>query len=211
MKTFSRFLCVVVVGACVQGSALPILTGNLLSDSGFESGSPIPSGQGGWQLLNGSSFSLDYARSGRWSLKSPSPGSPGVAPALQFVPATVGMNYELSAWVYLPTTLTFSDIAYVNLLFVDASLYPVPNGGAIVTFGNASPAGTWMQASVTGVAPAGTVYALANLALDYLGPESNGDVVYFDDVSLVQVPEPALTVFGTSAAAMFWAMQRRRS
>jgi len=211
MKAFLRFLGIILVCSCLQTSAVAVLTGNLLSDPGFESGTPVPSGMGGWEVLNGATF-LNPAHSGTWSLRAPCPATPGTATALQYVPATVGTDYQLSAWYYTPLPLPNNDIAYVYLLFVDASLNGVPNGSGIVTFNNGSPTGAWTHVSVDAVAPAGAVYALTVLSFyNFSSPSSDGSFVAFDDVSLVQVPEPACAGFAILAAAGMGTFKRRRS
>jgi hypothetical protein len=210
MKASLRLTCVALVCSCIQVSAVVLTPGNLLSDPGFESGTPVPSGMGGWQVVNGALFS-NPAHSGTWSLRAPCPASPSAASALQYVPATVGSDYQLSAWYYTPTTLPNNDIAYVYLLFVDASLNSVPNGSGIVTFVSGSPPGAWTHVTTDAVAPAGAVYALTVLAFDnFLSPSSDGSFVTFDDVALVQVPEPAFACFGILAAAGGWVLKRRR-
>jgi hypothetical protein len=180
---------------------------NLLSDPGFESGTPLPGMIGGWAMVVDAAFSQAYHRSGAWSMENyynPA-GFHGVS--LQAVAATPGADYTLAGWAFTPNTLSSSSsLGLLILSFTDA------NGGLIgqyltsASLDSASPANTWVQLSVDGTAPANAASVIAETTLWNPGP---GDAVYFDDLSLTVVPEPsALTVL--SAGLGLGLLGRRR-
>lgn len=173
-------------------NAQPVVSPNLLSDPGFESGMPVPSGIGGWATVVDAAFSQTYHRSGAWSMENYySPGGfHGVSD--QETTVTPGADYSLTGWALTPNALSsITSQGYLILFFADA------NGAVLGQFltsaplNNAAPANTWTQLSVDGTAPANAVSVYAETTLWNPGP---GDAVYFDDLSLTIVPEPSAWV-----------------
>jgi hypothetical protein len=162
---------------------------NLLSDPGFESGMPVNTGIGGWWTVVDAAFSQTYHHSGAWSMENyyDPAGFHGVS--VQQVAANPGADYSLTGWAYSPNTLSSStSLGFVILAFLDANNYLIGQYLASAPLDNTSPANTWIQLSVNGIAPANTTSMIAETTLWNPGL---GDTIYFDDLSLTVVPEPS--------------------
>jgi hypothetical protein len=173
-----------------------LYSGNLLADPGFESGTIVSSGSGGWNALNGSGFSQDYAHSGSWSMKAAYDGIYSHSFSAQGISSVPGSLYTLTGWAYLPNSLGESSSAYMLLAFVTAKGEMIFNASAFLD--GSSPVQTWIPLSVFVPVPANVASMSVVLNLWNATP---GAVVYFDD--LVLTPEPSslalagLGLFGT--------------
>jgi len=184
---------------------------NLLADPGFESGTVVSKASGGWNVIN-SNFSEDYARSGPWSMRSPYDPSEFNAPALQFVGASPGQEYSASAWALTPSALPAGLKGGLIVFFLDA------NGGLLGGYNGApemvdenTPAGAWVPLAIDLTAPPQAASIYVEVTLFSLAPKPLpiGPAIYFDDVSLVAVPEPASTAIGALAGVALCCLRRR--
>jgi len=184
---------------------------NLLADPGFESGVFSPNS---WSAVNAAAFSHDYSHGGVWSLKD-AYDSNGIGPVVggtQVVPGFPGLTYSLSAWALIPAALNggqglllidFQDSNHQLINYNGAVFYTV---GALTT----SPTQTWNFLSGSVTAVPGTAYVQVIAELFNLGSPSPNNVVYFDDVSLTQVPEPAgLALICLGVGAFAHGLRRR--
>ena len=191
---------------------------NLLSDPGFESGTPVPSGVGGWQTFNGAVFSTAEAYTGVYSMLLSGPGGYTVPGSVEFFASSPGAEYDLTGYGFLA-----SPISGTGAGFVQISFFSGPNGtgtdlGTVETPGNAltsnkltssSPTGTWTLLD-TGIAeaPAGTESVGAyTLVLD----PSTTTTAYFDDLSFVTVPEPSSCALASMGVGAFFLWRRQRN
>jgi hypothetical protein len=187
---------------------------NLLTDPGFESGTPVPSGVGGWEPFNGAEFSTEQAFNGAYSMKLIANNS--VPGAFQTLPATPGEAFTLTGYALAPVALAGPEPAFggIQVSFFDAGgndlgTVETPGAAAADFRGVNDPAGDfvtgeWEFLSVTATAPAGAVKIQAfPIYIDFSGNEQG---IYVDDMTLV--PEPAsLTLLGACGLALFF---RRR-
>ncbi|MGH7989100.1 MAG: PEP-CTERM sorting domain-containing protein [Limisphaerales bacterium] len=189
---------------------------NLLTDPGFESGTAVSGGIGGWTPFNGAAFSTNYALGGSYSMDDTGGGGYTVPGSYQYIAATAGDSYLLTGWGYIPTALTGASVGELQITFTDSSFN---NLGTVQTSpGNAlgstpeidssSPTGTWIEMSVLATAPADTAYIEPfTLVLD-----ATPTTVYFDDLTLTQVPEPStLALAGMALGIPFYFLRRRNS
>ncbi|HXR49309.1 MAG TPA: PEP-CTERM sorting domain-containing protein [Candidatus Limnocylindrales bacterium] len=232
MKMFPK----VITGAIGLAGALAISTlttqaQNLLVDGSFENGTftgnPIGlSGPGyvdqGWANNFGGATptqSSAYAESGTYSLLTYNAqfnnwnpvGTYQVVDGLNVgQPITVAQQYSLSVYAMAPTALsgTYGTPIDIQLQFFNAALGNVQTTetgwsalGAI---------GTWQKYTVTGIAPAGAVYAAPYLMFMDNG-QTTTDNVYFDNAVLVAVPEPAtIALLGMGLALPLYLIRRRK-
>jgi hypothetical protein len=195
-----------------------VASANLLADPGFESGTPVPGGIGGWEPFNGAAFSMAQAYSGIWSMEMITTNN--VPGAFQVLPASPGDVFTLTGFGLAPVQLvagpdqaafggiqfTFFDAAGTDLGTVEtgpglaAADFRGPNEAA----GDFTP-GVWEPLSVTATAPAGTVTVQAfPIYIDFSG---NTQGIYVDDMALV--PEPtSLTLLGACGLVLI-GMRRR--
>jgi hypothetical protein len=196
---------------------------NILSDPGFEAGSPPADGNtfDGWSIWSSVfTFSQDYARSGLWSMKCAAGPDPFFfGGCLEFTAAVPGTSYNLSGWGFSPTPLTSFGRGLLEITFLDSSFISVgtvetgpPNPPYSVfqdspAIDGSMPADTWTPLSETATAPANAAYAWVGiLASTYPEP----DAIYFDDLSLSPIPEPSsLVILGLGALA--FVVSRRRT
>jgi hypothetical protein len=162
---------------------------NLLTDPGFESGTPLSSAMGGWATVVDSAFSQTYDHSGLWSMDCYYDSADSHGVSVQGVAATPGTQYTLTGWGYTPNTLGSGSSGFLILFFSDANgrLLGAYNMSDI-QISSTSPANTWIQMSETHTAPAGTAFVYAETTIWDPAP---GDAVYFDDLNLTAVPEPS--------------------
>jgi hypothetical protein len=209
--------CIKIVGISIATSVAFAAQANLLSDPGFESGTVVPSGMGGWATFNGAAFSTAYARTGAYSMVDSGPGGYHVPGSFQYDPATPGVSYLLTGYAFIPTALSSaSDQGFLQITFVDSTTtqdlgtVQTSPGHALVStpiVNNSSPTGTWIFMSEIATAPANTAYAEPfTLVLDADAPTT----VYFDDLSLTVVPEPStLALMGVGLIAPFILRRRK--
>jgi PEP-CTERM motif len=198
---------------------------NLLVDPGFESGTAVPSGIGGWAPVNGAAFSTTVARTGTESMFDNGPGGGFSVPlSFQYVSATAGSQYDLTGFGLFTTApaadSTGNSYGALQITFWSGANGTGSNLGTVQTTpGNAlvsnkinstSPTGQWIALD-TGIvtAPAGAQSAEAFTIVVNNLPVS----AYFDDISLVQVvPEPStLVLAGMALGIPFYFIRRRNS
>jgi hypothetical protein len=210
MKTAPKLL----FGASCLATVLALGTStiqaqNLLADPGFET-------QTGWTLFNGAAYSTNYAHSGSWSMLDATVNN--VPGSFQQLAASPGMKFDLTGYALTPTPLlgspafgivqiTYFDSANNNLGTVETS--PGNAKTSAQVNGGTTP-GVWTFLD-TGIAtaPANTAYLQAfTLYVDFSG---NPQGVYFDDLSLVQIPEPSsLALLGLGLLSLPFAIRRRK-
>jgi hypothetical protein len=217
MKNLSESLAVCAAAAMAALTVAPSTTQaqNLLADPDFASGASVAAGVGGWTTFNGAAFSTDFTLGPTsYSMKDAGTGGYTVPGSYQYVAATPGASYLLTGYAYIPSALTGASEGFLQVTFVDST--KADNLGTVQTSpGNAlastpiisssSPTGTWIEMSEIATAPANTAYIEPfTLVLD-----ANPTTVYFDQLSLTQVPEPssvALVGFGLLGV---WRSRRR--
>ena len=175
--------------------ASPPACPNLLVDPDFASGTVYPSGIGGWGTFNGAAFSTDYTYGPTtYSMEDSGGGGYSVPGSYQIVPATPGTAYLLTGYAYIPTALTGASEGFLQATFFDNSgdnlgtVQTSPGNALLSTpvIDSSSPTGTWIELSEIVTAPADTATIQAfTLVLD-----ASPTVVYFDELSLIQLATP---------------------
>jgi hypothetical protein len=216
MKMFSK----VIAGAFGVAAALALTSSaqaqNLLSDPGFESGTP-GSGTGNWGVFNGAAFSTAQAHTGTYSMLDSGPGGYTVPGSVQFLSSSAGLTYDLTGYGDATAALTGASQGFLQVTFFSGAGGTGSNLGTVATSpGNAqasnpitssSPTGTWIPLSETVTAPAGT----ASIAVYTLVLDATATSVAFDDLSLTQVPEPSvLALLGMGLALPLYLIRRRK-
>ena len=168
---------------------------NLLADPVFASGTPVAGGIGGWTPFNGAAFSTNYTYGPTtYSMEDSGGGGYSVPGCYQIVAATPGTAYLLTGYGYIPTALTGASEGFLQATFYDSSgdnlgtVQTSPGNALLSTpvINSTSPTGTWIEMSEIVTAPANTATMEAfTLVLD-----ANPTVVYFDELSLIQLPTP---------------------
>ena len=206
---------------------------NLLVNGSFENAggftaNPITIGtvNSGWALF-GASAQTDMAA----SVDSPQQGSFALieqnAPGNNWNPAgayqivggiAAGTTYSFSGFYLADAnqTGTFTTPVCFQIGFQDASLAnlgtvelgPGNNVGGF-TLGAAA-LDTWYGATVTATAPAGSVYAVV-YAMYMSNGQTATDSIYYDNFSLVAVPEPTLFALAGTGLALGLGLLRRRN
>jgi hypothetical protein len=169
---------------------------NILVDPSFEL--QTPPGSGGWSLFNGAAFSTDVAHTGTHSMKDFTANN--VPGSFEQFPAAPGQQWEVTGFGLTPAVLvgnpgfgivqfSFFDAANNNLGTVETG---AGNAKTSAQVNSASPLNQWIALD-TGIAtaPANTAFVQAfTIVVDFNSPPA-GEGVYFDDLTLQQVPEPA--------------------
>lgn len=191
VRLLSGLYCIVFALTTITSSAQ-----NILVDPGFET-------QTGWTLFSGAAYSQNYARSGTWSMYDSAVNA--VPGSFEQFAASPGEQFELTGYGMTPAPLlgspafgiiqiSYFDSANNNLGTVETS----PNNALTSAQINGSTTpGVWTFLDTgIGTAPANTASIEAfTIYVDFSG---NNQGVYFDDLSLVQVPEPAsIALLGT--------------
>ena len=208
---------IVGVAACVAAlsAGIPAQAQNLLTDPGFESGGVSTP----WNTFNGGAFSQTFARTGTWSMEDNGHGGFGVPGSFMTLAATAGSSYDLTGFGLTPTTPgTGTTFGALQITFFSGPNGTGSNLGTVATTpGNAqvsnqinanSPTGVWIPLDTgTAIAPAGA----QSLEVFTIVVDQNAANVYFDDISLVAVPEPSsFALAGLGAVGLLAALRQRK-
>lgn len=197
---------------------------NILVDPGAEQGITTPNpatGYGqGWAFFNGGTFSTAEARSGTQSIALVT--QTNVPGAYQQFAASPGQTFVMTGFGLTPTPLTGNPgFGILQITFFNGPDGMGLNIGTVQTSpGNAatsaeinssSPANVWISQVVTATAPA-TAQSMQAYALVVDFGSAAPEGVYYDDMTLMVVPEPssvALVLTGLGCLVMF--ARKRRS
>jgi hypothetical protein len=197
---------------------------NLLSDPNFSSGTPVPSGVGGWDTFNGAEFSTTEVMAGdTFSMLDSGPGNFTVPGSVQFLPSSAGLEYSLTGYGFTSSALTStannSSAAFLQVTFFSGANGGGSNLGTVETspmnalasneITPSSPTDTWIPLDIATVeAPAGT----ASMAVYTLVLDANATSVSFDSLDLTTVPEPSsLALLGAGLGIPFYLRRRFKS
>lgn len=213
MKTRSNIVAAAVCVTALSLGGLSLEAQNLILDPGFESGGVLSP----WGTFNGAVFSQNFHRTGSWSMEDPSTG--GVPGSFETLATSAGSEYDLTGFGLAPTAPTGGGFAGVQITFFSGPNGTGSNLGTVETSpGNAlfsnqinssSPTGTWISLDTgTAIAPAGA----QSLQVFTIAVGNGGTAtVYFDDLSLVAVPEPSAFALAGLGVLGFLGMLRRRN
>jgi hypothetical protein len=144
----------------------------------------------------------------RLEVSPPSPSPDNLGADSECIELTAGETYELSAWVYIPSTGQGSaPAARIGLMLFDAPGCMFSDLDHVVDTSKVETFDTWTELQLQHVAAAPLTHARAFLIGHkfFSGPTT---VYHFDAIAL---PEPAgWPVRLTSAAALAWLVRRRR-
>jgi hypothetical protein len=210
-RLFHATLMASALGCLMSASSAHAVT---LVNPGFELGADGP-GATGWGGFNDNFTASDFAESGAKSLKVFGPFfQGGGAGAFQGgFPAAPGQLWQASSSIFSPSTdaINGTNFAITKLEFLDA-------GNTVIGFAESSqfnaataPLDTWVQKTVQGVAPAGTTSAQIVLVHVQLNNPATGGAVFYDNASLVQIPEPATFALASLAISSVALIGRRRA
>jgi len=191
----TRTLFGAAVALTLSFSAWTTQAQNILVDPGFET-------QDGWTLFSGAAYSQAYAHTGSWSMYDSAVNN--VPGSFEAFPASAGQEYDLTGYGLTPAPLLGSPaFGIIQLTFFSGPDATGNNLGTVLAgSGNAQTSaqinggttpGVWTFLD-TGIAtaPAGTESIAAyTIYVDFSG---NNQGVYFDDLSLTQVPEASTLV-----------------
>lgn len=208
-----------IVGAvaCVVALSfsMSVHSQNLLTDPGFESGGVSSA----WSTFNGAAFSQTFAHSGSWSMEDNGLGGFGVPGSFETLPTVAGNAYDLSGFALTPAAPgTGTTFGALQITFFSGPNGTGSNLGTVETSpGNAllsneinasSPTGVWIPLDTgTAIAPAGA----QSLQVFTIVVDQNAANVYFDDLTLTQVPEPSTFAFAGLGLIGLFAKLRRRN
>ena len=223
----------IAVAAMLASTTPSAQAQNLLVNGSFENAggftaNPITVGtvNSGWALFGATSqsdmaASVDYPYSGSYALLEQNAVGNNWNPAgaYQIVGGiTPGVTYSFSGFYLADTTQTgtFTTPVCFQLGFQDASLNnlgtvelgPGNNVGGF-TLGAAA-LDTWYSGSVSATAPAGSVYAVV-YAMYMSNGQTATDSIYYDDFSLVAVPEPSFLALAGVGLSFGLGLLRRRN
>jgi hypothetical protein len=194
---------------------------NLLADPGFETGGvpAIVGGIGGWTTFNEAGFVTFPVLSGVYSMINAGIGGFSVPGAFQTLPAAPGMEYDLTGFGYAPFEpspgMTFGALQITffdgpggtgdNLGTTDVSAGGMPTGPGNAQLSgqinSSSPTGVWIPLD-TGIAQAPP--GAESLQVFTIVVDQNPAIVFFDDLSLVLVPEPSpMVLIGAGVLGLF--------
>ncbi|MCX2982947.1 VPLPA-CTERM sorting domain-containing protein [Halieaceae bacterium IMCC14734] len=219
------------------GMSFSALSSAALQNGGFEDGDASNGdlgGASGWtsfetvftNATDGPNFGpVSHDVGGTQSLKMYGPFSPGAAAgAFQSMAADAGQAYALEAWVMNWVGDSFKNLGILQLNFLDAGNNNI--GGSQVTvdpFGTAdvdlsivqdgADVSDWTQLLVQGTAPVGTTQLEVFLLHIQTGePCCAGGSLFWDDVSVSEVPLPAAAwLFGSALMGLVGMSRRRKS
>lgn len=189
MKCGSRFRLLMIAAVAFRTS--PLLAQGILVDPGFESGTFVLGGVGGWDAGWGSPALVETnSRSGNWSMQANYGLGRDSALIYQWATVEPGVQYALTGWGLTPIKLE-TTTAFLFLRFSDINHASLGLGRRSGEIDSLSPVNTWIPMSVTATAPAGAAYAQimagGGLTLNF-APWMNA--VYFDDLNFTSIPEP---------------------
>jgi hypothetical protein len=167
----------------------------------------VANGAGGWSTVAGASFTRNYRHSGSWGMSCFYNPTYQIGLSFQTLPAEPGVVYSLTGWGLVPQPLSIAPSVGTLLVdFQDADGSRV-GGESLLFLNGASPANTWIQGTLTATAPPGTSSLTVVAALYGSIP---GGAVYYDDLSLVAIPEPSSFALLILATVAGWGIRRRR-
>ena len=238
MKTFSKIIgSGIGVVAALAISASTAQAQNLLVNGDFENpagftANPItvPTIGQGWALFGQTSQSdmssspIDTPQSGSYALleQNAQGNNWNPAGAYQIVGGiTAGTAYTFSIWAITDTGTTWGptpvdlQLSFNDSTGIGGTQTPTdlnPNNGSF-NFGTsvANNANGWVQYSVSATAPAGSEYAMV-YAMFMDNGQATTENMYFDNASLVAIPEPAtLALLSMGLAVPFYFIRRRKA
>lgn len=202
---------------------------NLLGNPSFEtpnaSGGDVPNAPGapwvGFGDPNNRFTTDDVFRTGSQSLKTFGPFFPGGGNGgTQKVAAVPGQQFvgEIYAQNFSADRIQGNNFGVYKIEFLDASMNLAAGGLAGVDIfesnpiNAATPVDMWTLLGVgTAPAPAGTAFAQAVIVGVQAGPQVVGGAIFWDDASLVLVPEPTSMGLGSLALISLGYLRRRIS
>ncbi|HEX4266117.1 MAG TPA: PEP-CTERM sorting domain-containing protein [Verrucomicrobiae bacterium] len=204
------------LAACVAAlsTGISAQAQGLLTDAGFESGGVSTA----WGTFNGAAFSQTFAHTGTWSMEDNGHGGFGVPGSFEIFAASAGSAYDLTGFGFTPTAPgTGTTFGALQITFFSGANGTGSNLGTVETSaGNAKVSNQINTGSATGVwtaldtgiatAPVGT----QSMEIFTIVVDQNPADVYFDDLTLVQVPEPSCLALAGLGLAGLLAVQRRR-
>jgi len=206
-RTVGTGICIATV---IAYNATPCAA-NLLVDPGFEL--QTAPGSGGWNLFNGAAFSSAQARTGSFSMLDATVNN--VPGSFEQFAASAGMKFQLTGYGMTTAPLAGSpafgiiQLSYFDSVGNNLGTVETSPGNALASaqINSSTPLGVWTFLD-TGIAtaPANTAFIQAfTIYVDFSG---NNQGVYFDDLNLIQVPEPSsLALLGLGSGVFVW---RRR-
>jgi len=207
-----------LAGAAILGLAASTASA-ALTNPGFESpdasGGDVfaTSGNSGWFGFNAAFITASTKRSGLQSLKTF--GAPGGA--FQDFDTTPGTRWTGTVFGENLSTdpMTGTQAGFINIEWHSGT---AANPGPQISFvstkvvDSTSPFDTWIQGTVTDIAPAGgTVARIVLLSGPFNGSGNGGGASFFDDATFSAVPEPAsIGLLGLSAIGLTARRRRQR-
>ena len=130
--------------------------------------------------------------------------------ASQIIAASPGQSWTLNGFAMDPSgdSMKGTSFGLIQVVFKDSLNNTLATFSSInATAG--SPTDVWMPLTASGVAPAGTADASITV-LHLSGPNNYGGSIYFDDLSVVVVPEPSSVVLALTGLLGLVAFAKKR-